>query len=134
MAKKKEQTQLDIDIANANKLGMSYGRYMGLVKHAEPKKKKQKEKPLEVEDDRKCLCCGKSLFFAHGSSKYCDAICREKYRRDQNRRPLQQKTCPICGKEFMGMKHEKYCGKNCSKIGHSRVVREYQMKKAMEGV
>lgn len=128
---KKDQTQLDIDIRNAIKMGMSYGRYMGLVKHPTKLERRKEKEQTEV---RTCRNCGKDIAFAHGSARFCDAICREQYRRNQNRRPLQQKTCPICGKEFMGMKHEKYCGKNCSKIGHSRVVREYQMKKATEGV
>ena len=97
---KKELSQLDIDIANANKLKMSYGRYMGLVKHPvkmTPRKEDNKS------DARYCQYCGKDITFGHGSAKFCCATCREKYRQEQHRSKLQQKTCPICGKEFMGI-------------------------------
>lgn len=126
---RRKTNQLDIDISNAIQAGMSYGRYMALKKNAAPKKKAEK-KPLEVEEERKCLCCGKSMFGVHGSAKYCDAICREKYRQEQSRRPLHKKACPICGKEFMGMKHEKFCSKFCAKIAHNKRVKEYQARKA----
>lgn len=127
---KRERSQLDIDIGNAIKMGMSYGRYMGLVKQHPPAKKVQQAKVRKVVDHpktRNCLCCGKDITFAHGSAKYCNAICRENYKALlRGAKPLVEKVCPTCGKTFMppDNRHH-YCSQYCSRVGQSEKMREY---------
>lgn len=46
--------------------------------------------------------------------------------------PLQEKTCPQCGKGFMGIKTQKYCSKACSNLAaywrHPEAYRQARIK------
>ena len=128
---KKELSQLDIDIANANKLKMSYGRYMGLVKtpaKAVPKKEKKK-KP-----SGHCLCCGAEIFW-NGEvrqKKYCDDVCREEYYRAQkasSAKVPETRTCKICGKEFPRYRHQMYCSEVCVRKARADNARRLRKKR-----
>lgn len=129
MAKKKELTQLDIDISNANKMGMSYGMYIGLVKPrtpAVPKKSKEKK--------RVCIVCGEDITYLHGCAKYCGEACREKHQTEARLNRLWKKTCLGCGKEFMGVYYKNYCSDECCNASRSAKMKAHHASKAMEGL
>jgi len=45
----------------------------------------------------------------------------------ERRLPLSEKTCPQCGKTFMGVKKAIYCSKLCSnKVSYARHAAQYR--------
>lgn len=89
-----------------------------------------------------CPICGKE-FEGKTNQKFCSQDCRikhanansQKYRaeyykknkeklkaysREHSNKPVEltEKTCPVCGKTFMGNKKEVYCSSECKTIGY----------------
>lgn len=50
-----------------------------------------------------------------------------KVRTTQRHIPLERKTCPVCGKSFMGAKPARYCSKPClNKAAYQRNAEAYR--------
>ena len=131
MGRKRKPDQLDIDASNAIKMGMSYGRYMALVKQPTmPVKKKEKKK----KPSGHCLCCGAEIFWSGvgKEKKYCDEVCREEYYRAQkasSAKVPETRTCKICGKEFPKYRHQMYCSEACVRQARAENARRLRKKK-----
>ena len=58
----------------------------------------------------KCVNCGKEFEAKRSDAKYCSAKCRQQAKRGS----FAVKQCPMCGKEFKGPNHQKYCSDDCA--------------------
>ncbi len=129
--------KLSAKVAEARKLGMTYGQYMVYLSKNEQSDQKQEptqapatEKPRPV-----CKICGKEIPPYSGRRCYCSKECHETFirndARERNRKakgisPDEIITCPACGKQFQrGNRHAniKYCSPECSLKRH-RVTRK----------
>lgn len=65
--------------------------------------------------ERTCKRCGKPIpKWMHGNRKYCCEYCRKAAFEDKRGSVRQQRTCPICGKQFANRRPDaKYCSTAC---------------------
>ena len=124
MGKKKlEMDQLSIDSSNAIKAGLSYGKYIALYGHS-----KVHHQPTQalVGYKHNCQFCGKEFYVPdRRHQKFCSNICREKSYYATAIGPIEERTCPICGKVFMpNTRHQKYCGVFCAGVARRQRVKE----------
>lgn len=58
-----------------------------------------------------CSNCGKEFTTLHPLKKYCSKECAAETVKKQTH--TYEKTCPICGKKFLGTKKQKHCSTEC---------------------
>lgn len=73
---------------------------------------------------RECEECGKEFESTFIYTKYCGRECREIGRLKTMRAVRQQRTCPVCGKEFAAFANQTYCCVACKKAHRNKVNRE----------
>lgn len=56
-----------------------------------------------------CKACGKEFEAKRSDAKTCSPTCRQQLKRGS----FPTKNCLVCGKEFKGPSHSKYCSKSC---------------------
>lgn len=121
-------------VMEAEKAGMSYGKYMALK---QGKTREIKAAPRNDGEEFVCAHCGKKFLKEdHRKQKYCCDWCRKeaenKRRRDLADIKELKKTCPQCGKEFTTTeRRQKYCGELCAKLAHLDCVKQYQARKKL---
>lgn len=121
-------------VMEAEKAGMSYGKYMALK---QGKTREIKAAPRNDGKEFVCAHCGKKFLKEdHRKRKYCCDRCRNeaenKRRRDLADKKELKKTCPQCGKEFTTTEwRQKYCGEFCAKLAHLDRVKRNQARKKL---
>ena len=98
----------------------------------------------------KCVICGQPFEVRGGNHRYCDTCATEHFqvvdraqsrawaaenidpeeRKKARRRPEQLKVCAICGREFMGAQHQRYCSISCQEMGMARATRESEARRS----
>lgn len=77
-----------------------------------------------------CETCGKDMGNCSPSRKYCSPGCERKARKiraaEKKSGNIRPKICPVCGKEFIPKRNEKYCSPECF-LEHKR---EYDRKRS----
>ena len=124
--------------AEARKLGLSYGKYMAMVragmleeKYPDPKKKAQAEEKTE---ERLCEICGGPMpEGARSATKTCGPVCSYELNRRRNqkaymaKRQLQamhERACLRCEKIFLPSRvDQKFCSAECGKAYRTIVQR-----------
>lgn len=62
---------------------------------------------------KNCISCGREFEAKRSDAKYCSKNCRQNSSLRKKRGSFSKKTCPVCGKEFKGPNHQKYCSEDC---------------------
>lgn len=118
----------------AEKAGMSYGKYMALK---QGKTREIKAAPRNDGEEFVCAHCGKKFLKEdHRKRKYCCDRCRHAADWERKRKPAAPKEftriCTKCGKEFTTTeRRQKYCGELCAKLAHLDRVKQYQARKKL---
>lgn len=123
--KKKKIDYITACAIAAEKMGMSYGKYMALGYRPEGFEHKTK-KPEELEKTRVCPVCGKtfSMDGCNRNKVYCSEECQrrngtarymKKYR--ESRPTAVDRYCEFCGKLIPKERHRssKTCSNTCSR-------------------
>lgn len=132
---------LDEKIAEANRLGMSYGQFKAMLFEKNGYKPDPKEEKQNRENARYCEVCGIELPpEARRTTKTCGKACSYELNRRRNaahyrelRDPFGEiiKKCPTCGKEFTTTKNNQvYCCSECQSLRY-RVRRKKNVKQTL---
>ena len=119
-------SNLDFHIAEAKRLGMSYGQYKAMLFEKNGCKPVQKKAP-EPENIRHCVICGRELLpGTRRTTKTCSGPCgwelnrrrnAERYRATRKIPDTITKTCVKCGKQFTTTKRNQvYCTPECQAL------------------
>lgn len=122
-------SNLDQRIAEAARLGMSYGQYMAYRRENGLSDSPPPAAPDIFVNVGVCIVCGSDIMRLNrrGRPNTCSAACRaEINRRRALSRYYEKKEhpngmahiCVVCGKAFRGEPRMKYCGKECRDIAN----------------
>ena len=125
MAKRKLDN-LERDVVAAMRLGygVHYGAYKADHPHTRDCSPIEGHKPaLEAEKDVCCALCGKEFLRTYGGQKYCSEECREKAKKEREKKYYQRTkakilpiSCPECGRNFLPVsRRQKYCCTLCTR-------------------
>ena len=84
MARKKELDQLTRDVLEAEKAGMTYGKWKAMQSHRKPEPK------TNPESDRRCKVCGKAIPLGSRRSTFCSDECKMQWDYKKNRAYYQK--------------------------------------------
>lgn len=73
-----------------------------------------------------CKNCGKEFTTLHPLKCYCSEDCKKEY--EKKRIHIYKKTCPICGKEFSGIKRQKHCSRECRDQARRNTLKLFEKK------
>jgi predicted nucleic acid-binding Zn ribbon protein len=115
---------LDEKIAEANRLGMSYGQFKAMLFEKNGYKPEPKPEPKPREGVRYCEVCGIELNpDVARTTKTCSKSCsyelnkqrtREYYRANRKFAATESVECAFCGGEFLpSRKVQRFCGPEC---------------------
>ena len=124
---------LDQRIAEANRLGISYGKYMAMVFESNGYGPTPKEEP-ERENVRHCEICGRELLpGTRSNTKACSRACSDElnrrrnaayYRASRKMPDFYIKKCAHCGIEFKTTKgNQVYCSSQCQMMRYRYVAK-----------
>lgn len=129
---------LDQRIAEAARLGMSYGKYMAWRREQGIPESHHKPKPIletETVNVGVCVICGGNIMRRNrrGTPNTCSKECKDELNRRRARGRYHEKktehpkgvehTCEVCGKKFRGEPRMKYCSEDCRAEANRRRTR-----------
>ena len=138
-----DELTLDEKIAEANRLGISYGRYQAMFAGQERPMKQIPEVPEGIVIGP-CVVCGADIIRPNlkGRPKTCSIACREELNRRSSRKRYHDKKkehprgserpCAVCGKLFRGEPRMVYCSKECREVANLKRTKERYRKAKLE--